>query len=77
LPAKSEVVQQYKDAGKLYYRAKGLDEFSQTGLGTFTGDLMWSNSPKPIADRSTFDLEKDSFKYTTERSLDGQNFVVG
>jgi hypothetical protein len=77
LPAKSEIVQQYKDAGKLYYQAKGLDEFSQTGFGTFTGAAILPGSGHPITAHSTFDLETDSFKYKAETSLDGQNFVVG
>ena len=70
LPAHSEILQQWEGEDELRYNATGLDEFSQTGLGTFTAISRFVYSGQMMT-RSTFQLQKDSFKYKLETNIDG------
>jgi hypothetical protein len=74
LPATSEILQQWEGEDERRYNAKGLDEFSQIGFGTFTAVSRFVYSGQMMT-RSTFQLQKDSFKYKSEENLDG-HFVA-
>jgi hypothetical protein len=76
LPATSEMILQWKGEDKDHYKASGLDEFSQAGLGTFTAVTTLMVNGQKTMYRGTFELGKDSFKYQWEKSLDGRDFNV-
>lgn len=73
-PARSVITLQWKHTEKESYRARGLDQFAQTGLGTISGANL---DPKQrLVYHVIFDLEPASFTYKWLTTSDGKSYTL-
>jgi hypothetical protein len=75
-PSDGEMTSQWKRHSTEHYKAKDLDEFAKTGLGTFTSATEVKEDGKTVMYEGVFSLSKDKFFYRWDKSSDGKTFVT-
>jgi hypothetical protein len=74
--SRAEMTSEWDDSLKDRWKALGLDSFARTGLGVFRAVSGVEEDGKKTIYVVTFELGKETLKYTVETSTDGKTFAL-